>query len=395
MILDPLGVNADIAFHEVETRALKETADGVGADIQAVNFIVVVLQQALGQMVTDKAIDAEDQHAGATLNRHHRFAADHRPGHQAQRLRQLSALHVHTAFGLAGDNFQRPVLARHDQRRNGDNGARFGCRQIVTDAGFPDDKLVRASVAERARPRIRDGTHQIVQGLRRLLPVEAAILRGTTPHVGRLAVILRALCGFSFKDRRQRLAQQLSGGGAQLTMQRQGRVIRANRHGLLGDDIAGIRAVHHAVQGDAGFAFAIDQHPVQRRTATIFRQQRTVQVKCPFRRQIEDLIAQQVAVVEGEQHVRLHLADTLNPQRMVHVFRRPHRNALLGGKARHGAKEMVFARVIRVGENSSDIIPGVQQGLDTGAAHIVISEDYGFHERSSSLDAVSGWRTTR
>ena len=265
----------------------------------------------------------------------------------------------------------------------------------MTDAGFPDDKLVRASVAERARPRIRDGTHQIVQGLRRLLPVEAAILRGTTPHVGRLAVILRALCGFSFKDRRQRLAQQLSGGGAQLTMQRQGRVIRANRHGLLGDDIAGIRAVHHAVQGDAGFAFAIDQHPVQRRTATIFRQQRTVQVKCPFRRQIEDLIAQQVAVVEGEQHVRLHLADTLNPQRMVHVFRRPHRNALLGGKARHGAKEMVFARVIRVGENSSDIIPGVQQGLDTGAAHIVISEDYGFHERSSSLDAVSGWRTTR
>jgi 1,2-dihydroxy-3-keto-5-methylthiopentene dioxygenase len=162
-----------------------------------------------------------------------------------------------------------------------------------------------------------------------------------------------------------------------------------------GDDIASVCAVHHPVQGDAGFAFAIDQHPVQRRAAAIFWQQRTVQVERPFRRQIEDLIAQQVAIVEGEQHVRLHLADTLNPQRMVHVFRRPHRNALLGGKARHGAKEMVFARVIRVGENSSDIIPGVQQSLDTGAAHIVISEDYGFHERSSSLDAVSGWRTTR
>ena len=395
MILDPLGVNADIAFHKVETRTVEKTADGVGADIQTVNLIVVVLQQALGQVVTDKAVDAEDQHPGATLNRHHRFAADHRPGHQAQRLRQLGALHVHAAFGLAGDNLQRPVLARDDQRRNGEHGARFSCWQIVANAGFPDDKLVRSGVAEGARPRIRDRTHQIVQGLRRQLPVQPAIFRGTTPHIGCLAVILRTLIGGAGEDRRQRPAQQLSGGSAQLTMQRQGGVIRANRHGLLGDDIASVCAVHHPVQGDAGFAFAIDQHPVQRRAAAIFWQQRTVQVERPFRRQIEDLIAQQVAIVEGEQHVRLHLADTLNPQRMVHVFRRPHRNALLGGKARHGAKEMVFARVIRVGENSSDIIPGVQQSLDTGAAHIVISEDYGFHERSSSLDAVSGWRTTR
>ena len=73
--------------------AVAQALDGVGADIQAVNLIVIVLQQAFGQMVTDKAVDAEDQHPGATLNRHHRFAADHRPGHQAQRLRQLHATH--------------------------------------------------------------------------------------------------------------------------------------------------------------------------------------------------------------------------------------------------------------------------------------------------------------
>ena len=110
MVFDPLGVNADIAFNEVETRAVEETADGVGADIQAVNLIVVVLQQALGQVVTDKAVNAEDQHAGTALHRHHRFAAQHRAGHQPQRLRQLGALHVNATFGLAGDDFQRPLL---------------------------------------------------------------------------------------------------------------------------------------------------------------------------------------------------------------------------------------------------------------------------------------------
>ena len=115
-----------------------------------------------------------------------------------------------------------------------------------------------------------------MQRLRRLLPVEAAIFRGAPSHIGRLAVILRTFIGGSGEDRRQRLAQQLSGGSAQLAVQRQGGVIRANRHGLLSDDIAGIRAVHHPVQRHAGFAFAIDQYPVQRRAAAIFRQQRTV-----------------------------------------------------------------------------------------------------------------------
>lgn len=45
---------------------------------------------------------------------------------------------------------------------------------------------------------------------------------------------------------------------------------------------------------------------------------------------------------------------------------------------------MVFARVIRMGKNSGDVITGIQQRLNTCTTHIVISEDYGFHERSSS-----------
>ena len=105
VVLDPLGVDADIAFNKVEARVVEEAADGVGANIQAVNLVVVVLQQTLGQVVTDKAVHPEDQHAGAALNRHHRFAAQHRAGNQAQRLRQLGTLHINAALGLPGNDF--------------------------------------------------------------------------------------------------------------------------------------------------------------------------------------------------------------------------------------------------------------------------------------------------
>ncbi len=50
------------------------------------------------------------------------------------------------------------------------------------------------------------------------------------------------------------------------------RLIRINGNTLLRDDGARIRAVH-AVQGHAGFSFAIHQHPVQRRAATVGGQQ--------------------------------------------------------------------------------------------------------------------------
>lgn len=98
-------MDADIAFNKVEARVVEEAADGVGANIRAVNLVVVVLQQTLGQVVTDKAVHPEDQHAGAALNRHHRFAAQHRAGNCAQRLRQLGTLHINAALGLPGNDF--------------------------------------------------------------------------------------------------------------------------------------------------------------------------------------------------------------------------------------------------------------------------------------------------
>ena len=109
-------MDADIPFHEVEAWVVEKTTDRIRANIQAIDFVVIVFEQAFSQVVTDKAVYAEDQHAGAAFNGNHRGACDQRPGDQAQRLGQLRALHVKTAVGLPGNNLQRLLAAAHNQR---------------------------------------------------------------------------------------------------------------------------------------------------------------------------------------------------------------------------------------------------------------------------------------
>lgn len=104
-----------------------------------------------------------------------------------------------------------------------------------------------------------------MQRLGRAFPVEATVFRRTATDVSRLAFILGALFGFAVADGGQRLSQKFRRRGTELTVQRQRRVIRADRDAFLRHDIAGIGAVNHTVQRHAGFAFAVHQHPVQRR----------------------------------------------------------------------------------------------------------------------------------
>ncbi|MNP23002.1 hypothetical protein D3C76_1156930 [compost metagenome] len=75
-------MNADIPFHEMETRAVEETADRIRANIKAIDFVVVVFEQTLGQMVTDKTVHTEDQHAGAAFQGNKRCAGDQCAIHQ-------------------------------------------------------------------------------------------------------------------------------------------------------------------------------------------------------------------------------------------------------------------------------------------------------------------------
>ena len=68
MIFNPFGVNADIAFDEMESWMLQKTTNGVAANVESIHFVIVLLQQAFGQMVTNEAIDAKDQHASTAFS---------------------------------------------------------------------------------------------------------------------------------------------------------------------------------------------------------------------------------------------------------------------------------------------------------------------------------------
>ncbi|MNG05685.1 hypothetical protein D3C84_888900 [compost metagenome] len=167
-------------------------------------------------------------------------------------------------------------------------------------------------------------------------------------------------------------------------MQAQRGVAALYRDFFLGEDRAGIGPFDHAVQGHAGFTFAIDQHPVGRRTTAIARQQRTVQVERALSGRGQQRLAEQVAVIKREQVIGVELGDAFDPQRMIDVFRRVHRDPLTGAQLRNRAVEGVFLRIIGMGEHGGNLVTAGEQGFDAGTANIVIGEDNSFcaHERT-------------
>ncbi|MNN34796.1 hypothetical protein D3C81_1486170 [compost metagenome] len=159
-------MDADIPFHKVEARVTQETADGVRTDIQTVDIIAVITQQAFGQVVTDKAVNAEDQHAGSAFHHCVWLGGQAHVGDDPHFLRQTAALHVQTDIVLAGHNFQRTFTAGNDQRRGTEHGTRLLVMPGIQHAGTPDNQFTLAKVAESTRVRFGHGTDQVVNFLR-------------------------------------------------------------------------------------------------------------------------------------------------------------------------------------------------------------------------------------
>ena len=63
VVLDPLLVDRDVAFEEVKARMAQQVRDAVGLHVHAVDLPVGGLDDALGKMVADEAVDAEDEYA--------------------------------------------------------------------------------------------------------------------------------------------------------------------------------------------------------------------------------------------------------------------------------------------------------------------------------------------
>ncbi len=162
VILDPLGVNADITFNKVEARLIEETTDGIRSNIQTVNFEVVILQQTFGQVVTDEPVHTQNQHACTTFNRCNRLRVQQCARHHSQTLRQLTAVHINAIISLSGHHFQRAFSAGNQERFNGNHCAWLGFWRISMYAPFPHHKLNGAGEGKCARPWIGDSTYQVV-----------------------------------------------------------------------------------------------------------------------------------------------------------------------------------------------------------------------------------------
>ena len=218
VILDPLGVDADVPFHEVEVGVTDETVHRAGADVEAIDLVAAILEQALGQVVADEAVDAEDQHPGQPRLAQGiaRLGADLHSFDQPQFAGQLGAAHIESAFGLTGHYLQHPFTAGDAQRLLAQDGARLLVALLGQPVALPHRQLAIAGEAEGARVGLGDGAHQVVQFAGRAVPVQFAIGRGAAAIVAGLALILRGEADVAGAQLGQLLLQQRPGGEAHL-----------------------------------------------------------------------------------------------------------------------------------------------------------------------------------
>src|SRR3989442_718055 len=61
VVLDPFAVDGDVALEEMEALVTEQRSDAVGLHVHAVDLPVRALDDALGKMMADKAVHAEDE----------------------------------------------------------------------------------------------------------------------------------------------------------------------------------------------------------------------------------------------------------------------------------------------------------------------------------------------
>ena len=62
VVLDPLLVDRDVAFEEMKARMAQQVRNAVGLHVHAVDLPISGLDDATGQVMADKAVDAKDEH---------------------------------------------------------------------------------------------------------------------------------------------------------------------------------------------------------------------------------------------------------------------------------------------------------------------------------------------
>ena len=67
MELNPFAIDGNVAFNKVEAWMLGERSQVLLVEVHAVDLKAVVLQETLGKVTADEAVDTQDQHLGGLL----------------------------------------------------------------------------------------------------------------------------------------------------------------------------------------------------------------------------------------------------------------------------------------------------------------------------------------
>ncbi len=99
----------------------------------------------------------------------------------------------------------------------------------------------------------------------------------------------------------------------------------------------------------------------------------------PPREEREELRGDHLAVVRRDERVGLHRREALEPDRVVRVFRREDRNAVLCRFRRHRAVPAALLRIVAVGQDRDHVERRGDEGVERRGADLVIGEEDRLH----------------
>ena len=145
-----------------------------------------------------------------------------------------------------------------------------------------------------------EGTHETLELGGGLLPVEFAVGAGEFAHVGDEGVVLLFARRIAGGDEVERGLERAGGQQSELVMQTAAGVVGGDGQRVLEEHVAGVEALIHEHDGDAGLAIAIANGGLDGRGAAMTWKERCVDVQAAERWHVEHRTRQNLAVGDDD-----------------------------------------------------------------------------------------------
>ena len=242
---------------------------------------------------------------------------------------------------------------------------KFQDRRIAANAGLVDFQPAVAAPGDGAGPGAGPAD-QVVDVAGAGSPIDQTGFPGHHADCRGAAMVLRPGRQAAVQPAGDGIRQHFRAESGQDFAQLAGIDVFRYRDAALQQDIPGIHPFIHQHDGHAGFPFAADDAPLDRRGAAVGRQQRGMDVQAAQGRDAEDVGRQKAPVSGGHDHVRLQGADVGFELRGADLVRLQDRQVPGQGQLLHRRRnqpEVPSLRPVRLADHAHDRIAVVQQLL--------------------------------